>query len=236
MGGVLLKGALTNAEQQWLYREMCALAHGSEEPEILRSTASVPEARRRPQQFVTWLHPYTRLSTAYRRPTQLLQWAQTLLHTLVAESRTHVVDSMLAQMYFAGGSLLPHCDEDLSWGLGVSLGGEAQFECLPSGDGEQPCKVHVRSGDVLIGEFGKMRHAVRVPRNSVTPCWWDGVDNFERTRCNVLFRQALTLEEQQGLAEQRAVSVYKMSLAQLQKETGKDLSYLSAHLRHASVE
>ena len=216
MGGVLLKGALTAAEQQWLYREMCTLARGSEEPELLLAAAASADARRRPQQFVTWLHPYTRLSSASCRPTRLLQWAQTLLHTLAYDSRTHVVDSMLAQMYFAGGSLLPHCDEDLSWGLGVSLGGMALFECLPRGDGEKPCTVQVHSGDVLIGEFGKMRHAVRVPRNSVAPDWWEGIENFECTRCNVLFRQALTVEEQRDLAEQRAARMQRETMIQPQ--------------------
>ena len=159
------------------------------------------------------------------------------MHALVGESRSHRVDSMLAQMYLPGGSLLPHCDEDLSWGLGVSLGGTADFDCLP--DGRKPARVVIRSGDVLVGEFGKMRHAVSVrdePRSAL-PAWWQQVDTFgPKARCNVLFRQALTVKEQSALAEERARSVYGMSLAQLQQKTGHDLAFLSVHLRHAALE
>ena len=70
-----------------------------------------------------------------------------------------------------------------------------------------------------------------------TPAWWDEVeDHFRRTRCNILFRQALSEAEQRELAERRARSVYGMSLDQLAAKTGKELGELSVHLRHAAVE
>ena len=216
----------------------------SEEIESLRRT-STPAAMRslnpdnRPQPFVTWVHPYTRLSNAKQRPTRLLKWAEQLMHALVPASRAHVVDSMLAQLYAGGGSLLKHRDEDLSWGIGVSLGSAAVFDCLPERGKAQ--RVVIRSGDVLIGEFGQMPHAVSVPQDrshdEPPPAWWSQVDCFgTKTRCNVLFRQALTAEEQRRLAEERARKVYGMSLAQLKKKTGHDEAFLSVALRHEAAE
>jgi len=79
------------------------------------------------------------------------------MHALAPAASGHIVDSMLAQLYAPGGSLLKHRDEDLSWGIGVSLGCPAAFDCLPM-DGE-PQRVMIRSGDVLVGEFGQMPHA-----------------------------------------------------------------------------
>ena len=128
MGGVLLRGALTESEQVWLYSFLNTLVDpSSEEIAGLHATARPADFARlnpdnRPQPFVTWVHPYTRESNAKERPTQLFAWAQELMHSLVTKSCTHVVDSMLAQLYAIGGSLLRHRDEDLSWGLGVSLG------------------------------------------------------------------------------------------------------------------
>jgi hypothetical protein len=51
--------------------------------------------------------------------------------------------------------------------------------------------VAVRSGDVLVGEFGQMPHAVAVPADdNAPPSWWSRCDTFgTKRRCNVLFRQ-----------------------------------------------
>ena len=142
---------------------------------------------------------------------------------------------MLGQLYAAGGSLLRHCDADLSWGIGVSLGGPAVFDCLP--EGEPPQRVTIRSGDLMVGEFGQMPHAVEVPSGEPVPDWWKRIDSFgSKVRCNVLFRQALTERQQLALAEKRARSVYGMSLAQLREKTGHDDAYLAVHLRHAAVD
>ena len=240
MGGAIIRGALTESEQKWLYEYMHRLVEpDSDEMHGLRATATKADFARlnpdnRPQPFVTWVHPYTRLSNARERPTRLLRWAQELMHSLVEESRSHTVDSMLAQVYASGGSLLKHRDEDLSWGLGVSLGCAADFDCLPDRGKSQ--RVTIRTGDIIVGEFGKMPHAVSVPR-STPPAWWTTTETFgTKRRCNILFRQALTAQQQRELAEQRARSVYGMSLARLREETGKDDAFLSVHLRHAAVE
>jgi len=240
MGGVLLRNALAASEQRWLYESLYSLAEpSSEEVAGLHATAGTVEFDQlnpdnRPQPFVTWVHPYTRASNARERPSRLLAWAQELMHSLVPNSRTHVVNSMLAQLYAGGGSLLRHRDEDLSWGLGVSLGCAAEFDCLPEGQRAQ--HVLIRTGDIIVGEFGKMPHAVRVPK-SEPPGWWHTVHTFgTKRRCNVLFRQALTAKEQRSLAEQRAWAVYGMSLDALQQQTGKDAAFLAVHLRHAAVE
>ena len=128
MGGVILRAALTESEQRWLYNALQLAANPkSEEITSLRRTASAADFAKlnpdnRPQPFCQWVHPYTRHSNALKRPTRLLEWAEALMHALVPASRSHVVDSMLAQLYAGGGSLLRHRDEDLSWGIGVSLG------------------------------------------------------------------------------------------------------------------
>ena len=250
MGGVILRGALTDSEQQWLYEALhSAVDHDSEEIGSLRRTATAAAMAElnpdnRPQPFVTWVHPYTRLSNAKQRPTRLLEWAEQLMHALVPASEKHCVDSMLAQLYAGGGSLLKHRDEDLSWGIGVSLGSSAIFDCLPD-NGEKSERVVINSGDVLIGEFGIMPHAVAVPKklpgnsnsSNKPPPWWSKVDSFGcKTRCNVLFRRAMTKEEQRRLAEERSLKVYGMPLKELKKQTGHDEAFLSVHLRHAAVE
>jgi alkylated DNA repair dioxygenase AlkB len=238
-GGCLLRAALTGPEQRWLYDALHALPRKkAEEVELLQATAARTEMARlnpdnRPLAWVTWVHPYTRESNAHERPTRLLRWAERLMHALAPESREHVVDSMLAQMYAAGGSLLEHRDEDLSWGLGVSLGVPAEFDCLPKRG--KAVSVTIRSGDILVGEFGQMPHAVRV-LSTGAPAWWRDVDHFGcKARANVLFRQALTAQRQRELAEARARSVYGMSLAELRRKTGKDDAFLSVHLRHAAL-
>ena len=120
MGGCLVRGLLTDSEQAWLLAQLVEMGEpASDEFDSLRRTATPADQAslnpdNRPQPFVTWVHPYTRTSNAKRRPTRLLRWAEELMHSLVRASRGSRVDSMLAQMYAPGGSLLPHRDEDLS--------------------------------------------------------------------------------------------------------------------------
>ena len=242
MGGCIIRGALTEPEQEWLYRALFHVADtDSEEIKGLRMTETAAGHRQhnpdnRPQPFVTWVHPYTRASNARQRPTRLLEWAEELMHALAPASSAHIVDSMLAQLYAPGGSLLRHRDEDLSWGIGVSLGSTAHFDCLPENGEKQ--RVVIRSGDILVGEFGQMPHAVVVPKeDNAPPPWWHNVDHFgTKKRCNILFRQALTEKQQRQLAEARAKRVYGMPLAKLKEQTGKDEAFLSVHLRHAALE
>ena len=242
MGAVLLRGLLTESEQEWLYRAVCFLADPqSGELASLRATSSADAHRKlnpdnRPQPFCTWIHPYTRQSNARSKPTKLLKWAESLMHALVPESRSHCVDSMLAQLYAPGGSLLKHRDEDLSWGIGVSLGSAASFDCLPADGGAET--VLIRSGDILVGEFGKMPHAVKVPAEiKPLPTWWSCVDHFGvQARCNILFREALSDAQLRALAEERSLKVYGVPLEDLKRRTGKDDAFLAVHLRHAALE
>ena len=130
---------------------------------------------------------------------------------------------------------ITHSTQDLSWGIGVSLGSPAAFDCLPAVG--KPQRVMIRSGDILVGEFGQMPHAVSVPRGEPPPAWWGKVDSFgNKQRCNVLFRQAMTEKQQRKLAEERSQKVYGMSLKELRAKTGKDNAFLSVHLRHAALE
>ena len=243
MGGSIIRSALSPPQQRLLYEMLRDnVDESSEEYKGLRMTDTIATHRRhnqdnRPQPLVTWVHPYTRLSNAVERPTRLMKWAEEIMHALAPESKDHEVDSMLAQLYALGGNLLKHRDEDLSWGIGVSLGSCAEFDCLPEDDGENK-RVTIRSGDIIVGDFGKMLHAVSVPeRDNDPPSWWGDVDHFgSKMRCNVLFRKALTAKRQRKLAEERARKVYGISLGELKQRTGKDDSYLSVHLRHLALE
>ena len=104
MGASIIRGALLDAEQHYLYRYLLSLAKpDSEEIQGLRMTARLSDQERhnpdnRPQPFVTWLHPYTRASNACEKPERLLRWAERIMHTIAPDSRSHTVDSMLAQM------------------------------------------------------------------------------------------------------------------------------------------
>jgi hypothetical protein len=151
-----------------------------------------------------------------------------------------VVESLLAQVYAAGGSLLPHTDVDLSWGLGVSLGADSIFECLPDGDGVAPATVRLRSGDVIAANFGRMRHAVRVPRDAPTPEWWRAaaadVADAGAVRCNLLFRQPLSEEELLSKAEARAQKLYGTDVRSLAEREGIRVTQLCVQLRHVAVE
>ena len=236
MGARLLRAALTEPAQRWLMTELLRIDDGSTAAQLRETASDEIQSRlgRRPQAFVTYQHPYTRESTTTAPPAGLMRWAQGLLDALAPADHGQRVDSMLAQLYAKGGSLLPHVDADLGWGLQVSLGGTACFECLPAG--AEAVRVHVRSGDVLVGAFGTMRHAVRVLQKDSAPPWWSAVDNRGRERCNVLFRQALSAERMRELAEERARAQHGMSLEELKRHTGKGESFLSAALRHTAVE
>lgn len=238
MGTRLLRSALTEPEQRWLMAELLRLDDGSTAAQLRATASDEVQARlgRRPQALVTYRHPYTRESTTTAPPAGLLRWAQGLIDALAPADHGQRVDSMLAQLYAKGGSLLPHVDADLGWGLQVSLGGTAIFDCLPAG--AEAARVHIRSGDVLVGAFGTMRHAVRVMQRTSAPPWWAalGAGNRGRERCNVLFRQALGVERMRELAEARARAQHGMSLEELKRHTGRDEGYLSAALRHTAVE
>lgn len=244
LGGCLLRGALTEGEQRWLYEEFGRSTDPAhEDNEALRSTVR-PEAhaalnpQNRPQAFSTWLHPYSRRCSARRRPTRLFEWAERLMHALAPDARSTRIDSVLAQLYAAGGSLSKHRDENLSWGLIVSLGSPAAFECWrrPDGGGE-PQAVTVRSGDVLVGEFGQMPHAASVPRPAAPPRWWAGVEHFGlQVRCSVLFRQALSEKRQRRLAESRAMKIHGVGIAELSRQYGKPEDWFLSVLAQVSTE
>ena len=133
MGGVIVRNALTEREQQWLYQYLYKLVdHESEEIGGLRATARQSEFRRlnpdnRPQPFVTWVHPYTRQSNARERPTHLLEWAQQLMHSLASASRGGDLG------LFGPGEMVPQFDE-----VAFSLGEDAMSDVV-----ETPFGYHV---------------------------------------------------------------------------------------------
>ncbi len=239
MNGRLLRGALTPAEQQWLYDEMRNNAcPGSED--MLRLQASVtPEGlaqtnpKNIPLPLVTWCHPYARRNSTIKKPTHLLLWAQQLMHRMVPATKKVSIDSMLAQLYAPGGSLKPHRDENLSWGVSISLGSAATFDCLPKG--AKPLRVTLRSGDIVVAEFGLLEHAVATS-DEAPPGWWPRVDHFRwQRRCNILFRQALSAQQQRELCEERAQKVHGMSIAKLCQVTGKDEAFFIGLLAQLSL-
>ena len=221
MGGCLLRGALTSSEQRWLYEEIGRHADSkSDDMAGLRSTLTreshaQKNAKNSPMPFVCWVHPYARRSSACKKPARLLEWADRLLHALAPGASRITIDSMVAQLYHSGGSLRPHLDENLSWGLSLSLGSPATFSC----EGASP--ITLRSGDIVVAEFGKLLHAVKTS-DDMPPAWWAQVETFgPRTRCNVLFRRALSAKRQRNMCEERALLVHGMSVAELCRRTGK---------------
>lgn len=244
MGGALLRGALRPAEARWLCAEMLRLRCAAD-PRLAPAARgggldAEPLLDRRPRELVSWCHPFSRESTCFERPSALLRWAEELLHALTPAASSIAVESLLAQVYAAGGSLLPHTDVDLSWGLGVSLGADAVFECLPGGDGVAPATVRLRSGDVIAADFGRMRHAVRVPRDAATPEWWRAaaadVADAGAVRCNLLFRQPLGEQEVLDKAEARAQALYGTGVCSLAQREGIRVPELCVRLRHAAEE
>ena len=175
------------------------------------------------------------------------------------------VDSVLAQVYTAGGALGWHTDLDLGWGLAVSLGATAEFSIMmedprfikaqvakgatgldgaggPGGGGQEgkaSAMLVVESGDVIIGDFGQMLHAVRVRGAETAPAWWREpaatARHHGRARMNVLFRQALSRERQQELARRRARVLYPdLDYEELGEHLGYDNEGdLATYLRHA---
>lgn len=235
MGGCILRGVLTESEQQWLYEQL----HGMPDPQCddlnsLRQTAAPAihaqmNPENKPQPLAVWCHPYTRESTARRRPKQLLAWAEKLMHALAPDTTALTIDSMLAQLYAPGGALKKHRDADLSWGIIVSLGCDATLSAWASPDGEAQ-QVTFQSGDVVVAEFGLMPHQVEVSR-SPPPPWWSRVEHFgTQRRCSVLFRQALTKREQRRLADERAMKLHGMPVAEVSKRTGQPEDFLTGLL------
>ena len=234
MGGAFLRGALTESEQRYLYEALYSMAPDSDDFEALRQTSTPQEHAlsnpdNKPMYFAYHLMPYTRLSNVKQKPKRLLEWAQRLMHALAPGSSSHKIDSMLSQLYASGGGLKKHRDADLSWGIIVSLGSTAAFDCWDEKGKQQ--RLMVRSGDVVVGEFGQMEHAVAETSNEPLPSWWRDVDHFGcRVRCSILFRQALTEKQQRKIAERRAKKLHGCSIAELSRQTGKPEEFLSGLL------
>lgn len=240
----MLRNVLNDKEQQWLYKMLGSLPDPAHEDfQGLRSTAT-PVAHKqlnpknRPQAYVTWMHPFSRRSSARQKPAQFLDWADQLMHALAPGSKLHRIDSMLAQLYAAGGSLEKHRDQDLSWGLIVSLGCPARLEVWDNTMGAgTPKSLTVHSGDVVIGEWGQMPHAAFVSSNEPPPPWWNQVEHFgTMRRCSILLRQALDVRQQRKLAEKRAKKLHGCSVAELSKQTGKDEQFLMGLLCQLRLE
>ena len=230
MGGSVIHGALTDSEQQWLHECLLKLAEpSSSDVQGLLETAT-PAAHKKangkniPYPLVTWLHPYARRSSARERPTKLLDWADRLMHALAPASNRRTINSMTAQLYAPSGRLWPHRDENLSWGVSISLGSAATFTCSAAGGTEQ--RVTVRSGDIVVLEFGQIEHAVHTS-NEPPPPWWRSAEHGfgVRVRCNVLFREALSAARQRQLCEERAMKVHGMSIAECCKHFGRDEAF-----------
>lgn len=238
--GVVIRGVLDESEQRSLYEYMWDLSAGTDAHSELQRVVGEgdrcsPEeqeaARRVPMPIVYWTHPYSRSSSVPRPPEGLLKWAGELLRLLAPGAGRVQVDSMLAQVYFARGFLGPHLDRDLSWGLGLSLGASALLRCWHHGD-PVPQDVVLHSGDVVVGEFGRMLHSVEVLGDDTLPAWWREARTLGRARCNVLFRQALTEEQQRELSEPRAQALYGKGLDAVAADRGKPLGEVALALRH----
>eukprot|EP00747_Dinoflagellata_sp_TGD_P169639 gnl/TRDRNA2_/TRDRNA2_199120_c0_seq1.p1 gnl/TRDRNA2_/TRDRNA2_199120_c0~~gnl/TRDRNA2_/TRDRNA2_199120_c0_seq1.p1 ORF type:complete len:302 (-),score=49.54 gnl/TRDRNA2_/TRDRNA2_199120_c0_seq1:78-938(-) len=239
MGGIVLRDVLDECEQRWLYEQLLNMADKTEVfDKLVHSDADDAVVRAIPAPLAYWNHPYSNANSfAGDEPTQqLLRWAQELLCALAPEASGVTVDSMLAQVYFQGGRLQPHVDQDLSWGLGLSLGAPSLFNISATPPASVGQSVPLNSGDIVVGEFGQMKHSVKVLANSMAPAWWRQVPNLGRARCNVLFRHALSEKDLRRFSEPRAQKLYDRSLDQLLKESELSLGACAMALRHAEAE
>ena len=55
-----------------------------------------------------------------------------------------------------------------------------------------------------------------------------------RTRCNVLFRQAIGAKQQRAMVEERAMRVHGMTIKQLCRKTGRDEAFFFKFLAQLS--
>ena len=68
------------------------------------------------------------------------------------------------------------------------------------------------------------------------PRWWAQVESYgPRTRCNILFRQALSAKRQRMMCEDRAQAVHGLSLRELCRKTGKDEAFFTKFLSQLSA-
>ena len=240
MGGCVVHGLLDEGEQRWLYEELARASDSScNDIQQLRMDAThqghmQANPKNIPLPFVVWTHPYARRCTAKERPSALLRWSQRLMHALAPGSRSLKIDSMVAQLYNPGSGMQPHKDANLSWGVIVALGSPSTLSCWDEKGAETT--VRFRSGDVVVGEFGIMPHAVQVG-SEPPPSWWRSVDHYgTKTRCSILFRQALSEKQQRRMCDKRAMKLHNCTVAQLSKQTGKEEAFLISLLAQLDLK
>lgn len=86
-----------------------------------------------------------------------------------------------------------HVDVGLAWGASVSLGAAAEFVYTDTStvNPTEMIRVVLKSGDVLLANFGKLRHSlVDVFDVDTAPEWWrdEKTVRFGRARCNIQLR------------------------------------------------
>ncbi len=93
-------------------------------------------------------------------------------------------NSLYAAMFSKTSTMSLHKDEGCDWGISISLGASAKFKY---GSGE----LLLESGDVLIGDFSKVEHAV-VKITDDVPEWFSGeyddINTFDKTRASIQIR------------------------------------------------
>jgi len=157
---LLFRGCIDEDVQQLMYQELLLLSEGSEEHTQLNALCPAQQ----PWPLAYWNHPYTHESNTTAKPEKLLSWANDLLRhgqtqasAVPGAAAAGDADSMLCQLYPEDGYLRPHVDNQLGWGVSVSLGDSAQ---LAFGVGADRRVIVARSGDVIVGDFGTVTHEV----------------------------------------------------------------------------
>ena len=108
-----------------------------------------------------------------------------------------------------------HVDYGLGWGASVSLGAGSEFVYCNDGTSEAEEMIHVvlRSGDVLVANFGKLRHSlVNVLEVETAPTWWKTVETFGRARCNIQLRDTSMYKGPLMTKEQHRQFLYSTSV------------------------
>jgi hypothetical protein len=95
-------------------------------------------------------------------------------------------NSMYAALFYE--SMREHYDEHVNFGLSISLGSS----CVITLDGQE---LSLHSGDVLFGDFSKIKHGIKNINYGTAPTWFrvdendDIVNTYGYKRCSIQIRE-----------------------------------------------
>lgn len=185
--GWLLKDYFRVPEQIDMYKYLVKLSAGSIEQSEL------------PNSNPKYSHPLTFYNLVYtntsncQEPSEMFTTAKEIWNILL-ENKSELKfngedsfepNSLYSAMFDKESTMKSHKDEGCDWGISISLGASAKFNY---GDHE----LILESGDVLVGDFSKVEHAVTKITDDI-PEWfggdYDDINTFGKTRISIQIRK-----------------------------------------------